>query len=413
MPAHTQKTRNKLVASVAAVFSILVSSGLTYLVLEFFALGLILQNLPLKTHWHLDDDIRILAQSSKSSLIPEDYVALAGDSFAEGQGDWFLQVDKNRRPDFYSGHIVHKATDLDLVSFGAAGAGSLRGLVSAPALRFGALKSTTRFDLLPPKAIIAYFYEGNDLNDNLRDVDLRFSKTHQRERLMESAYFDRFIIEIVEGEDALADRKHSPGITDKLYLGRFILELARDLYRKIRYGMSELQLSIKEEQRDWAPGNTNLALIGNKVQAMPDQLQSPAMELNEKETSQALHVFERALVRLQHHFPTSKIGLIYIPSVLSSYKITSEKVSIQTYHGRSEFYSSIDMLNRTDALFQRVSDIALRNGAQIMDARPELHKASAKQSIHGPNDWKHLNQIGQDALAQAVIRLLAEMKIPL
>ena len=65
-----------------AIRTILVTSSvaMTYLVLEFLVFPHLILYLPLKTHWYLDGGIQVLAQYSKEKVVPEDYVALLGDS---------------------------------------------------------------------------------------------------------------------------------------------------------------------------------------------------------------------------------------------------------------------------------------------------------------------------------------------
>jgi hypothetical protein len=79
---------------------------LSYLLLEFVWFRLFLPHVPLKLHAYLDSEIRLLAQSSKRGLVPEDYVALVGDSYAQGRGDWLLEADPNRNGPFASAHVL-------------------------------------------------------------------------------------------------------------------------------------------------------------------------------------------------------------------------------------------------------------------------------------------------------------------
>jgi hypothetical protein len=59
----------------------------TMLVIEFVIAPRAWRHLPLKVHGELSRGYRVLAQSSKRSTVPEDYIALLGDSYAQGRGD--------------------------------------------------------------------------------------------------------------------------------------------------------------------------------------------------------------------------------------------------------------------------------------------------------------------------------------
>ena len=43
-------------------------------------------------------------------------------------------------------------------------------------------------------------------------------------------------------------------------------------------------------------------------------------------------------------------------------------------------------------------------GASFIDVRPELRAAAAHDVIDGPKDWNHLNKLGQEALADAILK---------
>ena len=63
--------------------------------------------LPLRLYGLIDKDLRILTQSSKNNLLPKGYIALTGDSYAIGAGDWLNEVRKSNffgSPDYSPAH---------------------------------------------------------------------------------------------------------------------------------------------------------------------------------------------------------------------------------------------------------------------------------------------------------------------
>ena len=60
----------------------LVVTAATLLALEFAVFPLVLPRLPLNVQPFLPEEVAVLAQSSKAGTIPQDYVALTGDSYA-------------------------------------------------------------------------------------------------------------------------------------------------------------------------------------------------------------------------------------------------------------------------------------------------------------------------------------------
>ena len=67
--------------------------------------------LPLRLYGLIDKDLRVLAQSSKKNQLPKDYIALTGDSYAVGAGDWLNEVRKSNffgSPDYSPAHLILK-----------------------------------------------------------------------------------------------------------------------------------------------------------------------------------------------------------------------------------------------------------------------------------------------------------------
>src|SRR5688572_29137633 len=100
--------------------------------LELLFVPLALPLTPLRIHAGLPRPLRPLAQPSKLGTVPARYVALLGDSYAQGAGDWLLSVNANRNPPFHSADLIHARTRRDVISFGASGAGSLRAKGTEP-----------------------------------------------------------------------------------------------------------------------------------------------------------------------------------------------------------------------------------------------------------------------------------------
>lgn len=135
----------------------------------------------------------------KKSTIPTDYIAIVGDSHAAGSGDWLMGANRYRNPPYYSGHVINSLTGRDVVSFGRGSTGSVRGLVLFPWLHFKVVKDASFYHLDQPKAVFVYFYEGNDLNDNLKFLKKVLLKKHSKDELFDEKLFSRFIVDFSRG----------------------------------------------------------------------------------------------------------------------------------------------------------------------------------------------------------------------
>jgi len=119
--------RNHLVNLTLVIASLL----LTYLILELIIFPRIITHTTLR----LDDTLgpqRLLAQISKQGTEPEDYIAIFGDSYAQGLGDWLVTADSDKNLPFHSAHIINQQTGRDVISFGQGGSDSIQGYILLP-----------------------------------------------------------------------------------------------------------------------------------------------------------------------------------------------------------------------------------------------------------------------------------------
>src|SRR5438477_8012391 len=144
---------------------VLLSLAVTYLAASFFLFRVALPYLPLNLRPHFPDLAEVFAQTSKGGAGPHNYIALLGDSYAEGQGDGLFDAQGDRAKLQHSAHALHRLTGRDVISLGIGGAGSVQAMVRQPARTLlGDCFLYPRLD--PPRQMFVYFYEGNDLDEN-------------------------------------------------------------------------------------------------------------------------------------------------------------------------------------------------------------------------------------------------------
>lgn len=135
----------------AGILLSLFTTGLLWAVVES-AFPQLVRFIPLSLQQNLPPSVRLLAQSSKRGLVPRDYTALLGDSYAEGEGDWRLGIDGGSNPPFHSAHLLRDGGLGDVISFGRSGAGSLSGIALIPLGSEAYLEALGRFaPMAPPK----------------------------------------------------------------------------------------------------------------------------------------------------------------------------------------------------------------------------------------------------------------------
>lgn len=372
------------------------SFALLWLFLELLVAPLALPLTPLRIHAALPRPLRPLAQSSKLGTVPERYVALIGDSNAQGAGDWLLEVDANRNPAFHSAHLLHERTGRSVISFGASGAGSLRAMGTEPQAYVDALQRSWRYRLPDPELLLVYFYEGNDLQDNLRDLDHTYaSGGFDAARIYDGDYFRDFVRKTAAVRTPVAEELATWHWIDNFFLARFVLRIAN--------AALDRSWQKAEPVPDWLPGRVNRARIGGIEVALPDGLQAPPLELSADELELALWANAQAFALLRERFPGTRVLVVYLPAPLSLYRLSSAEVDVQVQRGEGPTrFARSALVELGDHVCRRVAEITLAGDGEFLDVRPALWPAAAEAPIHGPRDWKHLNRVGQERLTAAV-----------
>lgn len=286
------------------------------------------------------------------------------------------------------------------MSFGHSGAGSVWGFVGAPRKVTEVLRLADRYAFNDPAVVVAYFYAGNDLNNNLtilwnevehEDVDLEaFSDT----------WLDDYIERITFPAKVHGSK---PNWSFNLYFLRLFGKLAEN--------------TIKNPPPEPIPqtrlsGNINRAMIGGKVTALPNHLQAPSLDLNEQETALSFRVTERSIFRLGSLFPKAKIVVVYLPSPLEVYTLIGDQVSVQASSAKQDVYSTEAVEDRSAELCLRLAEIANASGSGFVDTRQGLRQEALQGLVHGPRDWKHPNQRGYRVIGKQVVDALSASTPP-
>jgi len=382
--------------------TIFMSVALTYLVIELVLFRLFFHYLPLKLYGYVPEEISILFQSSKTFALPDNYIALAGDSHAQGKGDWLLNSNTNLKPGFQSAHVINEIYQRDVVTFGRGGAGSLDGIVRRPISHYEYINKSFLYSLPEPDAVLVYFYEGNDFNNNLRDIRQLAGHFGNRENLFNEKLFRRTISEVFlrKGSAYKATQRFSFG--DNFFFMRFLSNLISA--QKLDKDM------ITQTDGKWKAGEWNEILVNSEKVMLPDRLQAPPVGLDDNEIDVAVYVFEQSLLYLRSYFRNSRIGVMYVPSPLSSYEVTSQQVYLQNYSGKQAIYTTKEVEAASNHLGALIGSVVEDHGMYFVDARIHVRARSEKRILHGPIDWKHFNKDGQLALADAALDLLSKME---
>ena len=388
------------------ILLLLSSLLITYLAVEFLVFKHFIRDLPLNRHIFLPESVQLFAQSSKRGVIPEkDYIAIFGDSYALGYGDWLFSIDPNKNPAFHSAHVLHELTGKDIVSFGKSNRGSLGGIVLEPIKKYQYIHNLIFYEIPKPSTIIIYFYEGNDLDDNLKHIRRKYTGRYDADRIFDHDYFEIFI------DDSVKEMT-SFNVFKNFIFGRFICSIVAKNISSVIPALEdekENNTGMNEKQNEDLIKDTNKAAIGNTTVTLPPFLQGPSLGLDNAQMKLALYVLDQSLRYIKNYFKETRYVVAYIPSVISSYDIVSQYVS--DAQSDNQLYLTKDMYNHGNYIADNVKHLTEKNGMYFIDTRPDLRNASGKEIIHGPNDWEHLNKKGYQVLARSVFEGLKKLDL--
>ena len=371
-----------------------------------------LDKLPYKFLNHTTGPIHKLGQYSKKEVIPKKYLAIAGDSNVYGFGPWLYDNSWSmEQPNFATHHLLHASLKKDIVSFGYPGFGSLGSSVSMVS-ELQMLKSSWIWPKIEnPLEILFVFYEGNDLINNLHEVEQRGLDLHT----IETNAFDQKIAKIITDEERKLSE--SWAVTDHSAAWNLFSGLTKNYYRKFfpkpqpestdLHSLPLAQPSIPQDRNGSKP--TNIANISG-VEVPLGFCEGPALLLNEMEIALALKISEHSLRYLRSNFPDSKISLIYLPSSLSIYDFGDCQVSPAPLEmmgkTRSGVFKPFGAIERNKFLRAEVLKITQKTSTEFWDSTDYLRQIARNQLLHGPRDPIHLNRAGYEAFAEGIVSYL-------
>ena len=365
---------------------VLVSSAITYLILEVVFFRLMLPHLPLQYRVYLPDRADFFLQISKSQYVPKDYIALVGDSYAQGMGDWLLSLGYKSSKPYHSADVIHEALNQDVASLGRARSGSAEAMVLRVARIFNDPYCYLFPEIPAPKRFLVYFYEGNDLEDNIELIQ-HYVRPDASKPL--APQIDAFL----QNQYAATSSWRCHG-----HLGDTIWKM---IQYHVRFGLHP----DESYNVGPVPPINQIILDGKPTNAR--ELGGGAMVFNDKQIDDAVLVYDRSLAWFQARFPNVPITLVYIPSPGAIYRYPGSDVMSGEYYdpndqpriGRphltpSRKFPASAIYAMSQKTCERIRAASLAHGINFIDTRPAWRKAAAHVPLHGPRDWGHPNEAG-------------------
>ena len=378
-----------------------------------------LGKLPLRLYGSIDKNLRILAQSSKRGLLPNEYIAIVGDSIAVGAGDWLEEVRKNSflgSPSYSPAHLINEKTGIDVISFAKGGAGSFSGIWKEPITQFLYINSVKNYQLSPPKYLLIFFSESGDIYDNVGFLRGKLLSI-QKGSLKKKTELNEVLTHLNHEFKKVLDGDYDKSLWKNML---FI----RSIFKGVLNLVEEFASLNKNHPFLFSFPKTpiNLALINGKQTPLPMHLQGPSLfatnfnerlkefYITEEEYKLGLYVFEQALAALIEFFPQTEIKVVFNPSPLSSYQIVSPKVSFRGYMQKKSLVDTVKIKKRHAKLCEAIRGISLVRKVSFLNTTKSLRKAASQEFMHGPVDWDHFNKAGYEALSADIAEVFLRPK---
>ena len=407
------------------IATLVVSVTVFYIVLETFVWRPQLPQLPLTMHASLGR-LKPLAQISKDGLVPKDYVLIIGDSYAEGLGDWLMREVGNGNPPHNAAHVLHDATGRDVMYFGKHGGHPSMTYTFSTTSAYAGMQLYWGLGLEPPRDVVAYFFEGNDINDTLASIKFYLGPDFDQSRKHDRAYVAAKL-RATGADGRIRAQRRWHGLRNA-HLFDTSIKLVKLAGKNVSRGVGHMfdptdpvykaGAAYKENWSRYTDSPVRFAMDDGSELHYPRDTVEPFAFYDDAALDLGALWYGESLKYLRRLFPTSKIWAIYIPTPVMSYRLTVDAVTLSDRirgatsekAGPPTKFTVGELFQRSNASCTRMFAAARDAGVEFIDARPAIRAASGGVGhLHGPNDPGHFNKAGYTALAGVIE---AGMKAP-
>ena len=369
-----------------------------------------LNELPLKILAHSSGPIHRLGQYSKKDVVPKEHIAIIGDSNVYGFGPWLYDNSWSmEQPAFATHHLLHNSLNHDFIAYGFPGYGTFGYTLSAVA-EYNMINDSLIWSTFPePHQILIVFYEGNDLINNLQEVQHRGLQIDN----ISKENFKQQIKGLIKDESA--ELKSGFSLTDHIACWNITHGLLKNYLNKFSRENDNIIDPIKDEIIYQSPENKdklyepeNIALIGGKKISL-GYLEGPALHLTNYEINLSLEITKQSFNYIKKKFPQSQIDVVYLSTALSLYNFNNSKIrpaplklDIKKDTSRNRIFSQQEVKLKNIHLRHALEAISKEIKIGFIDTTNSMSKIANHYRLHGPRDPIHLNRKGYETFANII-----------
>jgi hypothetical protein len=370
-----------------------------------------LNELPLKFLAHSTGPIHRLGQYSKKDVVPKEHIAIIGDSNVYGFGPWLYDNSWSMaQPDFATHHLLHNSLNKDFIAYGFPGYGTFGYSLSTVA-EYNMINGSLIWpQFRKPSQILIVFYEGNDLINNLHEVQHRglnlngISQENFKQQIEHLIQHES--VELETGfsfADHLASLNIASGIL-KNYFNKYFPKNDHSIDPIIDFTHNQ-----SPENQDKPNELENIALVGEKKISL-GLLEGPALHLSNSEINLSLEITKQSIQHIKKCFPLSNIEVVYLSSALSLYEFNNSrlrpaplKLDIKSETARDRTFSEAEVKLKNFHLRTSIKTITRELKIGFIDTTDEMALCARNLQLHGPRDPIHLNRGGYEVFAKAIV----------
>lgn len=276
---------------------------------------------------------------------------------------------------------------------GLGGAGNVSSVINAIEMKNVSRSSLFLKSFPSFNKVIFFFYEGNDLNNNissLKNYDGFNNITKRLNQAKDMPFYKEFFYGYLYGIDFFRLNKN-------IFYVKSLIGEENYAYLKSLFGVEVIV------DHNNVVNNPNLVKYKDK-NFLVKSLQGPAMELTDKQLKESILVFKKSLEYLKENFPNSKLEVVYIPSVATIVgKYIDNKIKTQKYQEFGPGVFTYDEIkNKSDFIKEKIKSVSLILNIDFVDTTQLLAQDMSKSFLYGPADMKHLNRDGYDSIYKSL-----------
>lgn len=333
------------------------------------------------------------------------YTAVLGDSYAQGSGDAYLSGEYT----YSISHFLRNKTNLDYLNFARGGYGSISSVFNLERIIYFSSNDMLINKLNHPQEILYFFYEGNDLTENI-SLFLKDGNTNIK------SYFENEIKRLsimsynkINYEVNFPIISYVKILSKKIFLQINNIKSYQDLVSHLNHMLSRIKGKEETMVRNYNSDKLKKKNMTHNNFIFP-QIESGFTLLDQKHLDQSLEIFSLSMNYLKKKFPHSKIKLIYIPSVPTIYNFNNPVNTWSNYANSNGFKNLIttNQKNEKNSNYVRkiINEYSIKNNLLYLDLTKSLQDFTKKNQIHGPIDFGHFNKLGYEFISKEIFKSL-------